>query len=61
MDKKELYKLGIKAQDGDELAMLKIINAKKSLIKKYSYNDEDQYQYIVLKLIEAIKRYNFEK
>lgn len=61
MDKKELYKLGIKAQDGDELAMLKIINAKKALIKKYSYNDEDQYQYIVLKLIEAIKRYNFEK
>ena len=49
MDKKELYKLGIKAQEGDELAMLKIINYKKALIKKYSYNDEDQYQYIVLK------------
>lgn len=61
MDKKELYKLGIKAQEGDEVAMLKIINAKKTLIKKYSYNDEDQYQYIVLKLIETIKRYNFKK
>lgn len=61
MDKKELYKLGIKAQDGDELAMLKIINYKKALIKKYSYNDEDQYQYIVLKLIEGIKRYKFKK
>lgn len=61
MNKKELYKLGIKVQKGDELAMLKIINTKNALIKKYSYNDEDQYQYIVLKLIEAIKRYNFEK
>ncbi len=61
MDKKELYKLGIKAQEGDELAMLKIINYKKALIKKYSYNDEDQYQYIVLKLIEGIKRYKFKK
>ena len=61
MDKKELYKLGIKAPEGDELAMLKIINYKKALIKKYSYNDEDQYQYIVLKLIEGIKRYKFKK
>lgn len=61
MNKKELYKLGIKAKAGDEIAMLNIINAKKSFIKKYSYSNEDQYQYIVLKLIEAIKRYNFEK
>lgn len=61
MDKKELYKLGISAKNGNEIAMLNIINDKKALIKKYSFNNEDQYQYIVLKLIEAIKRYNFEK
>ncbi len=59
MDNIELYELGIKAKNGDEMAMLEIIKAKRNLIRRYSYNNEDQYQYIVLKLIEAIKRYRF--
>lgn len=59
MDNIELFKLGIKAKNGDEMAMLQIIKAKRNLIRKYSHNNEDQYQYIVLKLIEAIKRYRF--
>ena len=41
--------------------MLEIINRKKKFIKKLSYNDEDRYQYIILKLIEAIKNYDFKK
>ena len=41
------------------MAMLEIIDRKKSLIKKYSYKDEDTYQFIVLKLIEGIKNYKF--
>ena len=59
MNNLDLYLLGIKAKNGDKIAMLDIINEKKYLIKKYSFHDEDQYQYIILKLIEAIKRYNF--
>ena len=59
MDNIELYELGIKAKNGDEMGMLEIIKAKRNLIRRYSYNNEDQYQYIVLKLIEAIKRYRF--
>jgi len=39
--------------------MLKIIEIKKSLIKKMSFEDEDAYQYIILKLIEGIKKYKF--
>ena len=58
MNNLDLYLLGIKAKNGDKIAMLDIINEKKNLIRKYSFN-EDQYQYIILKLIEAIKRYNF--
>lgn len=40
IDKEMLYKLGIKAQNGDEVALIKIIDSKMSMIKKYSYGDE---------------------
>ena len=59
MENKNLYELGILAQNGDELAMLEIINRKKKLLKKFSFKDEDLYQYLVLKLIEAVKKYKF--
>ena len=56
---KSLYELGKLAQNGDEMAMLEIINRKKLLLTKYSYGDEDRYQYIILKMIEGIKKYKF--
>ncbi len=59
MQKFSLYDLGIMAQNGDTIAMMEIIERKKYLIKKFSYGDEDTYQYIILKLIEGIKKYNF--
>ncbi len=62
MDKNiSIYELGKLAQAGDEVAMLEIINRKKKFIKRLSYEDEDRYQYIILKLIEAIKNYDFKK
>lgn len=60
MEYKSLYELGALAQSGDDMAMMEIISRKKNMIKKYSYGDEDTYQYIVLKLIEGIKNYNFK-
>ena len=59
MRKESLYKLGIKAQAGDEIALIKIIDRKRGLIKKYSYGDEDRYQYIIEKVIRGIKFYKF--
>lgn len=59
MEKESLYVLGIKAQAGDELSLIKIIERKRKLILKYAYNDEDRYQYIVEKLIKGIKNYKF--
>lgn len=59
MDKKELYILGVKAQAGDEISLIKIIEEKRKLIKKYSFGNEDQYQYIIEKLIKGIKNYKF--
>lgn len=59
MKNKTIYELGILAQKGDEMAMLEIIERKKKLLKKYSFGDEDRYQYIILKLIEGIKNYKF--
>ena len=59
MQKFSLYDLGIMAQNGDTIATMEIIDRKKYLIKKFSYGDEDTYQYIILKLIEGIKKYNF--
>lgn len=59
MKNKTIYELGILAQKGDEIAMLEIIERKKKMLKKYSFGDEDRYQYIILKLIEGIKNYKF--
>ena len=61
MKDKNLFELGKLAQQGNDMAMLEIIERKKKMIKKYSFGDEDRYQFIILKLFEGIKRYNFEK
>lgn len=59
MENENLYELGKKAQKGDEIALVKIINKKRKMIEKYSYGDEDRYQYIVERLIIGIKKYKF--
>ena len=59
MRNKSIYELGILAQKGNEMAMLEIIDRKKKMLKKYSFGDEDRYQFIILKLIEGIKNYKF--
>lgn len=59
MNKENLYELGIKAKLGDELSLIKIIEIKRNLIKKYSYGDEDRYQFIIEKLIKGIRNYKF--
>lgn len=59
MENKTLYELGKLAQVGNEMAMLEIIERKKNMIKRYSFKDEDRYQFIILKLLEGIKSYKF--
>lgn len=59
MEKESIYILGIKAQSGDEMSLIKIIDKKRKMIQKYSYGDEDQYQYIIERLIIGIKNYKF--
>lgn len=59
MKNKSLYELGILAQKGNEMAMLEIIDRKKKVLKKYSFGDEDRYQFMILKIIEGIKNYKF--
>lgn len=59
MKNKSLYELGKLAKSGNEMAMLEIINRKKKIIKKLSYGDEDRYQFLILKLIEIVKKYDF--
>lgn len=59
MKNKTIYELGLLAQNGNEMAMLEIIERKKKMLKKYSFGDEDKYQYLILKLIEGIKNYKF--
>ena len=59
MKNKSLYELGKLAQSGNDLAMLEIIERKKTMLKRYSFGDEDRYQFIILKLIEGIKNYKF--
>jgi hypothetical protein len=59
MKNKNICELGKLAQNGDEMAMLEIIERKRNLLKKYSYGDEDTYQFMILKLIEGIKNYKF--
>ena len=56
---KDLYELGKLAQNGNEMAMLEIIDRKKNMLKRYSFGDEDRYQFLFLKLIEGIKKYKF--
>ena len=55
----EIYKLGKRAKDGDEKAILEIIEFKSRLIKEVSCGDEDCYQTIILKVIKGIKNYKF--
>ena len=52
MDNEILYELGIKAKNGDSLAMLKIIDKKKSLrkLKVYSLQDKLMVQVVMKKL-----------
>ena len=59
MRNKSLYELGRWAQKGDDMAILVIIDRKKKMLKRYSFGDEDRYQFIILKLIEGIKNYKF--
>ena len=59
MRNKSLYELGKLAQNGDDIAILEINDKKKEMISKYSFGDEDRYQFIILKLIEGIKNYKF--
>ena len=54
MENKSLYELGKAAQNGNDMAMLEIIERKKQMLKRYSFGDEDRYQFIILKLIEGI-------
>ncbi len=59
MKNKTLYELGKLAQKGNEMAMMEIIERKKQMLKRYSFGDEDTYQFIILKMIEGIKNYKF--
>ena len=59
MRNKSLYELGRLEQKGDDMAILEIIDRKKKMLKRYSFGDEDRYQFIILKLIEGIKNYKF--
>ena len=59
MKKISLYELGKMAQNDNEFAMLEIIERKKKTIKRYSYGNEDLYQFIILRIIEGIKNYKF--
>ncbi len=59
MKSESLYELGKLAQQGNDIAMLEIIERKKKMIKRYSFGDEDRYQFIILKLIDGIKKYKF--
>ena len=59
MEKESLYQVGAKAQAGDQIALMKIINIKKNLIKKYSFGNEDYYQEIIEKLIKGINNFKF--
>lgn len=59
MKNKSIYELGVLAKQGNQIAMLEIIERKKKVLKKYSFGDEDRYQFLILKLIEGIKNYKF--
>ena len=55
----EVYELAKKAQKGDELALVKLLELKRPLISKASEGNEDCFQHIIEKLIKAIKNYKF--
>ncbi len=59
MNSMSLYELGKLAKEGNEMAILEIIERKKKMIKRYSFGDEDRYQFIILKMLEGIKNYKF--
>ena len=59
MQKESLYDLGKKAQAGDEISLINRINRKRKMIERLSFGDEDRYQYIIERLIVAIKNYKF--
>lgn len=59
MINESLYVLGLKAKAGDEVALVKLIECKRKLIKYMSYGDEDREQYIIERLIRSIKSYKF--
>lgn len=59
MEIKSIYELGILAKQGNDEAMLEIIRRKTPKLKYWSFGDEDRYQYLILKLIEGIKKYKF--
>lgn len=59
MENEDLYSLGIRAQKGDENSLMKIINKKRKMIQRYSFGDEDRYEYIIERLIIRIKNYKF--
>ena len=59
MDDLSIYELGILAKEGDQDAMFEIIRRKTKLLKKFSFGDEDRYQFLIIKLIEGVKNYKF--
>lgn len=59
MEKETIYELGKKAQLGDEISLIKIIDRKRKMIERYSFGNEDKYQYIIERLIIGIKNYKF--
>lgn len=58
---KEIYILGKEAKEGNDVSLIKLINMKKRMINKFSYGNEDCYQYIIEKIIKSIKKYKFWK
>lgn len=57
----KIYELGIKAQRGNQISLVRLIECKRSMIKKYSNNNDDCYQHIIERLLKAIQKYNFKK
>ena len=59
MKDKSLSQLGKLAQAGDNFALMEILKRKSYMLNKYSYNNEDLYQHLNLKVIEGIKNFKF--
>ena len=59
MKEKSMVELGILAQAGDEDAMGEIIARKFSYIYKKCHGDEDEMQFVLEHMINAIKNYKF--